>query len=194
MLQQINLYKEPEKQKIILSMEQIVKINILLALILLIISFYKFYGYFSIERKLKKLQVDHAKLNKDLVKAKKRIPTEEYKKTLTKTLATLQQNKDNNQKMYMTLLNLNYKDSANISEYLNALAEPEVTDMWITKIHFYDKGPKINLEGVITRNSGILQYLEELGKNKIFVGKTFAKLQIFFDEQNKQMKFIVNSS
>ncbi len=194
MLQQINLYKEPEQQVIILSMYHIVIINIVIMVFLFIMSIYKIYDYFTVERKFEKLQMTHEKLNKGLVKVKKTIPTEEYKKTLVKTLSTLQQNNDNNQKMYMTLINISYNDSVNTSQYLDALAEPEINDMWITKFHFFNEGLNVSLEGVITKNSSILQYLQNLGKNKIFAGKTFDKLQIFFDEQNKQMKFIVGSS
>lgn len=193
MFQQINLYREYKKKKIILPFRQIIMINLLMIGILIIISIYMFYDYYKTVTELQKLQARQENLNKGLASAQKAVPTEEDKKKLEKNLADLQEAKEYRQKMYTTLNQLSYQDSIGLVGYLDAMGEPDITDLWITKFHLANNGASITLEGITANSSSVPKYLQALGKTKMFKSKTFDKLQISFDDKTKQTKFIVGS-
>ena len=193
MLQQINLYKEHKQKKILLPVKQILMINAAVLGVLTLISIYMLYDYYRTVVELQKLQAKQEKLNKGLVSAQKAVPTEEEKEQLQKTLSNLQEAKEYRQKMYTTLAQLRYQDSVGLVEYLNAMAEPSIPDLWLTRFYLSNNGASITLEGVTVSSSSVPKYLQALGKTKMFKGRTFDKLQIFFDDKTKQTKFIVGS-
>ncbi len=193
MLQQINLYKEHKQKKILLPVKQILMINAAVLGFLTLISIYMLYDYYRTVVELQKLQAKQEKLNKGLVSAQKAVPTEEEKEQLQKTLSNLQEAKEYRQKMYTTLAQLRYQDSVGLVEYLNAMAEPSIPDLWLTRFYLSNNGASITLEGVTVSSSSVPKYLQALGKTKMFKGRTFDKLQIFFDDKTKQTKFIVGS-
>ena len=161
--------------------------------VLFFVSIYMFYDYYVTVTELQKLKAKQEKLNKGLAVAQKAVPTEEDKKKLEKTLSNLQEAKEYRQKMYTTLTQLHYQDSKGLVEYLNAMAEPNVPDLWLTKFYLANNGASVTLEGVTVSGSSVPKYIQALGKTKIFKGKTFDKLQIFFDDKIKQTKFIIGS-
>ncbi len=193
MLQQINLYREPKQQQIILPLYQMIIINLGFVGILFIISIYMFYDYYKTALELQQLQAKQSNLNKGLASVQKTAPTEEDKKKLETTLSNLQEAKEYRQKMYTTLAQLHYQDSSGLVEYLNSMAEPNIPDLWLTKFYLANNGSSVTLEGITVNSSSVPAYLQALGKTKIFKGRTFDKLQIFFDEKSKQTKFIIGS-
>lgn len=193
MLQQINLYRQKKQQKIILPFNQMLMIHAATIGVLVLISIYMFYDYYTTAVELQKLQAKQAKLNKGLASAQQAAPTEEDKKKLEQTLENLQASKEYRQKMYTTLAQLHYQDSVGLVDYLNAMAEPNIPDLWLTKFYLSNNGASISLEGITVNSSSVPLYLQALGKTKIFKGRTFDKLQIFFDDKTKQTKFIIGS-
>lgn len=193
MLQQINLYRQKSQKKIILPFKQIVTLHIIFIIILLIISIYKIIDYYMTAVQLHELKNKQENLNKGLESAQQAIPTEEDKKRLEQTLANLQEAKEYRQKMYTTLTQLRYQDSVGLSDYLSAMAEPNMSDLWLTKFNISDNGASITLEGITVNSSSVPSYLQALGKTKVFKGKTFNKLQIISDDKTNQTKFIIGS-
>ena len=193
MFQQINLYREKQQKKVILPFRQIITINVIVIVILFFDSVYMFCGYYKTEMELQKLRVNQERLNKGLVSVQQSIPTEEQKEQLQKELTNLQQINTYKKKMYATLRQLHYQDSTGLAKYLNAMAEQLTTDLWLTKFHLEQNGMLISFEGVTLNSSSIPKYLQSLGETKIFSNRNFEKLQMSFDEQTKQIKFIVDS-
>ena len=193
MFQLINLYREKQQQKIILPVKQIITINVIIIAILFLDSIYMFFEYYRTEVELQKLKIRQEKLNKGLVSAQQAIPTEEQKIQLQKELTELQQINTYKRKMYATLRQLHYQDSTGLSGYLNAMAEQQTSDLWLTKFHLEQNGAQVSFEGVALNSSSIPKYLQSLGKTKIFSSRNFEKLQMSFDETTKQIKFIVDS-
>ncbi len=194
MLQQINLYKEKKQKKIILPLRQIIVINLVVITLLFIYSVYTFYEYYKTASELQKLKIRQEKLDKGLVSAQKAVPTEEQKEQLQKKLLEMQQENAYKEKMYATLRQLHYQDSTGLAAYLNAMAEQSMSDLWITKFHLEQNGVIISFEGVTLNSSSVPKYLQMLGKTKVFSGKNFDKLQIYFDEKTKQTKFVIGYS
>lgn len=193
MFQQINLYKEHKQKKIILPFKQMLMINVAVVGVLIVASIYMFYDYYRTVIELQKLKAKQEKLNKGLVSAQKAVPTEEDKQKLEKTLSNLESAKQYRQKMYTTLSALHYEDSRGLVGYLNDMAEPNMPDLWLTKFYLANNGASVTLEGITVNSSSVPKYLQALGKTKTFKGKTFDKLQIFFDDKTKQTKFIIGS-
>lgn len=193
MLQQINLYRSKHQKKIVLSLNQMLALHLVFISILFLISIYKIIDYYITAVQLHKLQTKQENLHKGLESAQQAVPTEEDKKKLEQTLANLQAAKEYRQKMYTTLTQLRYQDSIGLSDYLSAMAEPNMSDLWLTKFYISNNGASVTLEGITTNSSSVPSYLQALGKTKIFKGKTFSKLQIILDEKTNQTKFIVGS-
>lgn len=193
MFQNINLYKEKKQSKIVLPFKQILTINVALILILFLYTIYVFYGYYKTEAELQKLKARQEKLNKGLVSVQQTIPTEEQKKQLQKQLTDLQQINDYRKKMHATLNQLNYQKTTGLSIYLIAMAEQPTNNLWLTKFHFESNGAQVSFEGITVDSSSIPEYVELLGKTKVFSNRSFEKLQISLDEQTKQTTFVISS-
>ena len=193
MFQQINLYRESKKKQIILPMQQIIAINIIFLIGLVCSSIYMVYDYYQTAFDLQKLQAEQDNLNKGLAKVQQTTPTEEDKQKLEKTFNRLEMAKEYRGQMYRALSKIQQRDSVGLSKYLQAMTEPNMTDLWLTKFHLQNNGATITLEGVAIHSSSVPKYLKALGENNVFKNKSFSRLQMFYDAETKQTKFIVGS-
>jgi Tfp pilus assembly protein PilN len=193
MFQQINLYQEIKKKEVILPVKQVLLINAGFVAILILVSAYMLYDYYKTAVNLQRLQAEQENLDKGLEQVQQQAPTEEDKKKLEKDLKKLEATKEYREQMYRSLSKIQQRDSVELSKYLHAMTKPSMTDLWLTKFHLQNNGSVVTFEGMAINSGSVPKYLQSLGENEIFQNKTFGKLEMFYDEDTTQTKFIVGS-
>ena len=132
-----------------------------------------------VKQTLKKLDAEQARVK--LLQSK--IPKQEIDTSLVAEVE-LWQKKMNQLKQTVAILTSNDTvRSQGFSAYFQALANQPISEVWLTMIHFDAEQQLINFEGSSFKADKIPYFLQQLQKEPVFHGRTFAALEIQKAEQ-----------
>jgi Tfp pilus assembly protein PilN len=188
--QQVNLYQDSLKQKP-RSMGFFVGIAVVFAFFIgfSLINVYLIQNLHNdsrvVEQKREALDAEQAKIK--LLEST--MPKQELEPSLVTELAVWQKKLDDTNKTLAILSNHDTARSQGFSAYFQALANQSISDVWLTVIHFDVEQQRINLEGSTFKSDKIPYFLQQLQKEAVFQGRTFAQLQI---EKSVQVPNLMN--
>jgi hypothetical protein len=109
---------------------------------------------------------------------------------------TLRQNKVSELSRTLQLLNEQTSDTQQgFSQYFQALANQSIPDIWLSKIYIIGPRRIVNLEGSTFKSEQIPYFLQQLQKEPIFHGQTFARLNMLKSEKTTgQIDFKLNTT
>ncbi|MCK9397212.1 MAG: PilN domain-containing protein [Methylobacter sp.] len=177
MIQQVNLYRD------ILRQEQN-KSDInpywagLSAIALLFIAFnvHLIWNLKAIETQV---QQSHQNLDAEQTRVNllaSKIPNQEIDTHLATEIAQQQNMLDELTQTMQLLSDKNTDQSPGFSSYFQALSNQSISDVWLTALYFDGQQQIINIEGSTFKPEKIPYFLQQLQKEPIFNGHTFAKL------------------
>lgn len=87
----------------------------------------------------------------------------------------------------IVLLNNNTVRSQGFAAYFQALANQPISEVWLTMLHFDTRRHLINFEGSTFKTNKIPYFLQQLQKEPVFHGRTFARLVVQKSEQTPKL-------
>lgn len=179
MTQQINLYSEILKQQ---QKQSGIKLYtaVFAAVALLCVSFsaYLLWHISSIENELHQAQLT---LNQEQARVNELLSKRPSQEPNTQLLAEIEQWQNNANEASQTLRLFTGKEavlSQGFSSYLQALANQSDPEVWITAIHIDGQNRGLSIQGSTFKPEQIPQLLQQLQKESVFKGQTFAKLMM----------------
>lgn len=194
MNQQINLYQIKESpEPVVITFMRMVQVMVIFLVILSGISCYKFLTYYQEQIKFTTIQVKKELLQRELTIAQTKLPKQTENEKLMQQIAKLEATGLQMQEMQATLNKLQAEKSLGFSDYMEALAKYKVPELWLTSFKFAAGGSMIWLSGKTTNAANVPKLLENLGKDPVFLGKTYESLKIYSIAKEKLINFTIGS-
>ncbi|MGZ5620846.1 MAG: hypothetical protein ACXWFG_08245 [Methylobacter sp.] len=196
MIQQVNLYQDILRQG-----QNKAHINpYLVGLSVIALLFIGVSGYLTwhlkttealIQNNIKNLEVEQTKVN--LISSQ--IPKQEIDTQLVAEIAQWQNMLDELTQAIQLLSGKITDQSPGFSNYFQALSNQSIPDVWLRTLYLNGPQQIINLEGSTFKPEKIPYFLQQLQKEPIFNGHTFAKLIMQQSEKiPNQMDFKLNTT
>lgn len=177
MIQQINLYKDILRQEQNKSSINLYWLGLAVITSLFIgLSLYLLWNAKNTETQVQQLrqelQAEQAKVQ--LLSSK--IPKQEINPQLAAEVTLWQSMLDELTQTYQLLSGKGAELSPGFSNYLQALANQSIPDVWLSALYFDSQQQIINIEGSTFKPEQIPYFLQQLQKEPVFSGHSFAKL------------------
>ncbi|HEY8034890.1 MAG TPA: hypothetical protein VIF37_04800 [Methylobacter sp.] len=196
MIQQVNLYQDILRQG-----QNKSDINLYwVGLAAIALLFVGISGYLSwhlkttetlVQNTIRNLKAEQAKVN--LISSK--IPQQEIDTQLAAEIAQWQNMLDELTQAMQLLSGKITDQSPGFSNYFQALSNQSIPDVWLRTLYLNGQQQIINLEGSTFKPEKIPYFLQQLQKEPIFNGHTFAKLIMQQSELiPNQMDFTLNTT
>jgi hypothetical protein len=196
MIQQVNLYQDSLRQgQAGTGMSHYSAGLIGIALLLMGISLYLLWSLGNLKTQMEQ---SHQSLNAEEARVAhllSKLPKQENNASLADEIEQLQ-NRIN--ELTQTLQLLTAKKSGatqGFSRHFQALADQSIPEVWLSKIHISGTQRIIDLEGSTFKPGQIPYFLQQLQKEPVFHGQTFAKLLMLKSEKIPgQIDFKLNTT
>ena len=193
-MQQINLYHSRlRKKELLFSFNRVVQAAAALLALIFIVQAYGFYQTYS-------LQADMTTATKLLADKKQRLQTlqaslPKIKKNaqLATTYKNLEQDLVNKQTVLNVLSEKKLGNTSGFSEHFEGLARQSKAGLWLTRLHFFQGGTVLDIEGHSNKPELLPQYLQALSSEEIFKGTEFNSFVIRRENNNKPLHFKINN-
>lgn len=194
MEQQINLYQKEQKRKEMVSFMQMVQAVSALGIVLLLLTIYQTYNYFSQKRTLTSLQQKQAEINKQLKLTEGKLPVVQTRDQLLSEIKAEEEEKKFREQVLATLNNLQISRTGGFSKYMKALAKETVSGLWLTRFDFRGNGEFIALMGKALKPDQVPKFLEGLSRQVVFAGKTFQVFKLSADPKTEHINFVLETA
>jgi hypothetical protein len=177
MIQQVNLYKDFLRQQ-----QDESGINLyLLGLSIITLLFIGFSGYLMWDSKNTETQAQQLRQDLAAEQAKvnlisSQIPKQEVNPQLAAEVAQWQNMLDELTQTMKQLSGKSADQSPGFSSYFQALSNQSIPDVWLSALYLDGQQHLINIEGSTFKPEKIPYFLQQLQKEPIFNGHSFAKL------------------
>ena len=207
-MQRINLYHfQEEPTNVVFPLFHLIILGGVFAIILMMISGGTFFSHYRAQAKLSDLKSEEQELNKGFAEVKKSIYTEEDRQQFVQRIQQLEKDKMDKERMYQTLESLHHGESKGFSQYFNALSKYSMPGIWLTDFRFANGGHTITFQGTTADTEFVPKFVQRLGRDESFSGKTFDNFKIFkavptqeanaqgkdVSKQEPQIKFMIGS-
>lgn len=194
MKQQINLYQlDRKKPGMVLSFMQMLQIVGILAAVLFMMTLYKGYDYFHKKKLLTELEKKQNEVNKQLVITSGKVTAPQTREEILTEIKQLQEQVTINEEILFTLVKLQSGRTLGFSRYLKALAEQTQPGVWLVNFAFQEGGEFITLKGNALKAAEVPKFLEGLGSEPVFAGKSFQVFKVATDEKTQHLHFILET-
>jgi hypothetical protein len=179
MIQQVNLYQDILRQEQNKSGINLYWVG-LLAITLLFIGFsaYLMWDLKHTETQVQQFRqaLDAEQVRVNLISSK--IPKQEIDPQLAAEVAQQQNMLDELTQVMQLLSGKNTDQSLGFSSHFQALSNQSIPDVWLSALYLNGQQQIINLEGSTFKPEKIPYFLQQLQKEPVFNGHTFAKLMM----------------
>jgi len=197
MIQQVNLYKDSLKQ----GQSSAPSINNyiygLVAIIILLVT-YSIFLFSALNTTKSSIQLTKQQLTEAESKIQflsVQYPKQQLNKLLPEEISHSQKKLSNLTQVINQLTDNTTDMTQGFSRYFIALARQSIPKVWITGISVNGDQHTIDIKGSTYQAENTAVFLQKLQNEKIFQGRTFAKLLITqSDKSNNQLNFIINTS
>lgn len=178
MFQQINLYQE------ILRRERAVSSTILALwlgvplVLLLLLTGLLFWQTSSLRRELGSLQRQELQQAEQLAELAKQYPPRQQNPQLAEEVARLVAARDARGPLLQVIEAKSRGNRSGFSGFLEGLARPALTGIWLRRIDIAGGGSRLLLEGRTQEPRLAPRYLQQLSEEKVFAGIAFERLQM----------------
>lgn len=196
MIQQINLYQDNIRQGQTGTPVGFYTAGILgIILLLTATSIYMFWNLGNLKARLEQtrqhLAVEQARVTDLLAK----FPNQDNNALQTSEIELLQKRIGELSQTLQLLTNTKTDATKGFSGYFQALANQSVPEVWLSRIYIRGTQRIIDLEGSTFKFGRIPYFLQQLQKEPIFHGQTFAKLVMLKSEKiPEQTDFSLNTA
>jgi hypothetical protein len=196
MIQQVNLYQDILRQEQHKSGINLYWIGLTaIALLLIGFSVYLLWNLNNtevlVQSTTKKLEAEQAKVN--FISSK--IPNQEIDTQLAADVAQWQTMLDEIAQAMRLLSNKVTDQSPGFSNYFQALSNQAIPDVWLSALYLNRQQQIINIEGSTFKPEKIPYFLQQLQKEPVFNGHSFAKLMVQQSKETpSQMDFKLNTT
>ena len=189
-VQQVNLYQDSFKQKQ-LSIDFYLKAAVVFVFFIgfSLINVYLIHNLHNDSGIVEQKRTQLAAEQEQVKLLESTLPKQELNSALIAELELWQKKLDDTNKTLAILSNKDTARSQGFSAYFQALVNQSISDVWLTVIHFDVEQQRINLEGSTFKSDKIPYFLQQLQKEAVFHGRTFAQLQI---EKSAQVPNLMN--
>ena len=185
-MQQVNLFTDAFKPpKVKLPLEQIIIFPLLVAVVLIVLSFALSSHLASEKETLIKLQAHQNKIVERLTILNKRAEKLRQDDGLIAANQSLKETLAARQQMISTLDRVVLKEAEGFSHSLLALARQKEEGLWLTSILLGGVNKQLVIQCVTTRAELVPSYLQNLRQEQSFLGKNFALFELQEHEDNK---------
>lgn len=193
-MQQINLYQSgKKKQKFTLSFDRIVSYFQMYILVLVLIGAYEGFVHFSNKKQMKALSKLHQERTKTLESVSKKLPKESTRQQILAEIDKYEKQIKGKKIVYSMISEAQNTQIHGYASYLEALARLKVDGLWLTEFMFRNNGQHLLLEGRTIEPGLVPQLISTLKDSTDFFGKTFEVFKMSFDEETRQIDFILQT-
>jgi Tfp pilus assembly protein PilN len=194
--QQVNLYREILKQQ---QKQSGIKLySMALAAVVLLCAGFSAYLLWSVSAIENEVHQARQTLNQEQARVNDILSKRPSQVANSSTLAEIEQWQNRVNEATQTLQMLAGKGAVSaqgFSGYLQALSNQSNPDVWITAIHINGQNQGLSIEGSTFKPEQIPQLLQQLQKEPVFKGQTFAKLVMHLSTKiSGQMDFTLSSN
>lgn len=196
MMQQINLYNDILQQKQPKSLTSLLPV-IFWGLTVFLLAYSGYIAWHinamrsQIQHAQEALKTEEAAANALLLK----IPAQAVNPNLASEVLQWQQNLNELIETIQILNSKNPDDSMGFSQYLQALSNQAIAEVWLTHIAIQGQPKNIMLEGITFKPNKVPEFIHQLRNEPIFKGQSFAKLTMTQATDNPgQINFRLDSN
>jgi len=194
MKQNINLYPFTQVDETpLLSCAHMLKIILMFLTLLLYLTIYQTYRYFSTIKEVEQLKNHNVELDQKVKLLESNLMTPQTREDMIKKISLLEMEHQVKQEVFSTLMKIQSTQSVGFSRYLKALYAQAVPGLWLTNFKFSGDGRYIALEGVAVRAEKVPQFIEGLSKESVFSGKMFQVFKLSVDPKTRHIRFILQT-
>lgn len=172
-MQSINLYQVEIKEKVVLCLNQILQLGAVLVALLFLSTLYELYGYYSLQKEFNSLNANQKDLSLGLDHAQKKVVSEQDKKEVASKVSILQNSLREKEQMYYTLTTLQHGDEKGFHQYLKALSDNNIPELWLTHFYLGTNGSHISVSGKTVSPNKIPELIKKVGEHESFKNIVF---------------------
>jgi len=196
MIQQVNLYKDSIKQG--QSSPSINNYIYALVAISILLIAYGVSLFLDINTTKNNIQLAKQQLTETESKIRllnTQYPKQKINKLLPEEISYSKNKLNNLTHVINQLTDITSDLTQGFSQYFIALARQSIPEVWITGISVNGEQHTIDIKGSTYQADNTAVFLQKLQHERIFQGRSFAKLMIIQSDKNKdQLNFIINTS
>lgn len=195
-MQQVNLYTEAFRpKKVVLPLSHIIVLPILIAAVLVGVSFWLESSLADFKKEVAKLERSNESLQEKVGVLEKRVSKLRKDDSLVAANERLSQKLQARKNMVEMLDTVVVKDDEGFSGILVSLARQNLEPLWIEHILIGGSGRQLRLEGMTSDSEAVPNYLQKLRQEQSFIGRTFMGFELMRHESDDGlMKFALYTS
>lgn len=179
MRQQVNLYRDGfEVPKIEFSANTMAAIVGVIVLLFVAGSVVSEMRTESLKSKVRRMDLKNQSLTQDLESLNAQLDALKASPALERRAERLQRSVRAKQKLIALLGESTGGNTEGFASYLRGLAKHPVQGIWLTQIAFQNGGQDISFSGIATRPENLPGFLQRIGQEKPFAGRSFEKLEM----------------
>ncbi len=193
-MQQINLYKENLRKKVLLlSMQHLSQATLALVVLLGLWHGVNIYQLTSLQTDINHAKTMLATKQKKLQHLEARLPKLRKDPKFQNQLSLLEKDLVNKQAVLSILSNQKLGNTKGFTAYFEGLARQTINGLWLTKLYFMQGGRQLNIQGQLKQPELLPKYLQALSNEAIFKGTEFKHFIIQREDKNKALSFVLNN-
>ena len=193
-MQQINLYQAVlRKKQNRFAPSQLIRYAGLVAIVLVIISGIQVWLYSRASSHISELNMQQQQLLATLQKLSNELSASSDDSALKASIAQKEQELSNKQNVLTALSGKQFGNVKGFAEHFVGLSRQHVEGVWLTGLHIYAGGTKLNLNGSTYAPENVPKYLQNLSLEAGFRGLEFQSFLMQRVDQSSLVDFSIRS-
>lgn len=179
MRQEVNLYRDGfEVAKVEFSANKMAAVVGAVAMLFLVGSLFAEFRAERLKNEARRMESAKKALTEDLENKTAELEALKADAGLERKAARLQRSVRAKQKLIALLGESTGGNTEGFASYLRGLAKHPVQGIWLTRIAFQNGGQDISFSGIATRPENLPGFLQRIGQEPPFAGRSFEKLEM----------------
>lgn len=184
-MQQINLFQPIFRQpKPLFSAVALAQVWILIVLAMALLQGFFQWRVFELERRMVALASDRDVAERRFKELTQRLPKKQPDPSLLTRTQALEADLAQTRRIADTLSGGASGNTRGLSDYLLALARQHVGGTWLTRVEVAQGGIAVGLGGRARAPELVPEYIQKLGREPVFQGKSFSHFNVTRDEDD----------
>jgi len=193
-MQQINLYQPIlRKQEKVFSAKTLLQGNLLVLAGLMLLSAYTLFQTRQLQQQLDEAIQQRSDRQQQLSTLRLQYPERLKDQTLQQQIEQLRGQLQNSQKLLAAVENYEDNPTQGFSAHLAGLARQDLRSLWLTRIVMRGQR-QLALEGSALSAQDVPVLIQRLGREPVFSGTEFQRVEIHRNEETGQVDFFLNTT